>query len=70
MAFASGQLSFSKMRALTRIADGANETELLELAHHATAAHVEKLVRASRCVMGREIGVRSQISTILEKFVI
>jgi len=43
-AFASGQLSFSKVRALTRIADGANEAELLELAHHATAAKVEKVV--------------------------
>ena len=51
-AFASGQLSFSKVRALTRIADGANEAELLELAHHATASQVEKLVRAYRCVLG------------------
>jgi len=49
-AFASGQLSFSKVRALTRIADGVNEAELLELAHHATAAQVEKLVRAYRRV--------------------
>jgi hypothetical protein len=52
-AFKSGQLSFSKVRALTRIADGANEAELLELAHHATAAQVEKLVRAYRSVDGR-----------------
>ena len=49
-AFESGQLSFSKVRALTRIADGANEAELLDLAHHATAAQVENLVRAYRCV--------------------
>jgi hypothetical protein len=49
-AFESGQLSFSKVRALTRIADGANEAELLDLAHHATAAQVEKLVRAYRRV--------------------
>jgi hypothetical protein len=40
-AFASGQLSFSKVRALTRIADSSNEAQLLELAHHATAAQVE-----------------------------
>ena len=52
-AFESGQLSFSKVRALTRIADGANEADLLELAHHATAAQVEKLVRAYRNVDGR-----------------
>jgi hypothetical protein len=49
-AFESGKLSFSKVRALTRIADGANEAELLELAFHATAAQVEKLVRAYRSV--------------------
>ena len=47
-AFASGRLSFSKVRALTRIADGANEAELLELALHATAAQVEQLVRGYR----------------------
>ena len=52
-ALESGQLSFSKVRALSRIADGANEAELLELAHHATAAQVEKLVRAYRSVVGR-----------------
>jgi len=56
-AFKSGQLSFSKVRALTRIADGANEAELLELAHHATAAQVEKLARAFRRV-GRIAGRR------------
>ena len=49
-AFESGQLSFSKVRALTRIADPANEAKLLELAFHATAAQVEKLVRAYRRV--------------------
>ncbi len=47
-AFASGTLSFSKVRALTRIADDANEAELLELAFHATAAQVERLVRGYR----------------------
>ena len=48
--FATGQLSFSKVRAITRIADADNERELLELARHATAAQVEKLVRAYRHV--------------------
>jgi hypothetical protein len=52
-ALESGQLSFSKVRALTRIADRANEAKLLELAFHATAAQVEKLVRAYRWVDGR-----------------
>ena len=49
-AFASGQLSFSKVRALTRIANTDNEAELLDLARYATAAQVEKLVRAYRRV--------------------
>ena len=42
------ELSFSKVRALTRIATPANEEELLELARHATAAQVERIVRAWR----------------------
>ena len=47
-AFGSGRLSFSKVRALTRIAESKNEAELLELALYATAAQVEKLVRGYR----------------------
>jgi len=39
-----------KVRAVTRIADPENEKELLELARYATAAQVEKLVRAYRGV--------------------
>ena len=46
--FATGELSFSKVRAITRIAEPATEAELLELARHATAVQVEKLVRAYR----------------------
>jgi hypothetical protein len=51
--FASGELSFSKVRAVTRIADPENEKELLDLARYATAAQVEKLVRAYRGVERR-----------------
>ena len=43
-----GQLSFSKVRALTRIATPANEATMLELARHATAAQVETVVRGWR----------------------
>jgi len=49
-AYQSGRLSFSKVRALTRVADTVNEVEMLELAQQATAAQVEKLVRAYRRV--------------------
>ena len=45
-----GELSYSKVRALTRVATPANESELLDFARCATAAHVERLVRAWRRV--------------------
>ncbi len=44
-AFASGELSYSKVRALTRVASEATEPELVELGRHATGAQLEKLCR-------------------------
>src|SRR5262245_37894537 len=49
-AMARGEVSFSKVRALTRVATPANEEELLTFAKAGTAAHVEKVVRAWRRV--------------------
>jgi hypothetical protein len=49
-AMARGELSFSKVRALTRVATPANEQELLIFAKAGTAAHVEKVVRGWRRV--------------------
>jgi len=46
--FDKGQLSFSKVRAITRIADASNEEYLLMIADHGTAHHVEKLVSKYR----------------------
>ncbi len=43
--FARGQIAYSKVRAMTRVATPANEDVLLNIALHGTAAHVEKLVR-------------------------
>ena len=43
-------LSFSKVRAMTRIADASNEDYLLMIAKHGTAHHVEKLVSKFRTV--------------------
>ncbi|MEZ4416009.1 MAG: DUF222 domain-containing protein [Gemmatimonadota bacterium] len=40
-----GDLSFSKVRALTRVADADNETELLEIALTSTAHQLERVVR-------------------------
>jgi len=45
-ALGSGQLSYSVARALTRVATAENEAELVEVARHATAADMERLVRA------------------------
>ena len=45
-----GRLSYSKVRALTRVATVENEEELLDFALTGTAAHVETLVRAWRRV--------------------
>ncbi|HEY6322569.1 MAG TPA: DUF222 domain-containing protein [Thermoanaerobaculia bacterium] len=45
-----GEISYSKVRALTRIATPANEEELLRFGRAGTAAHVERLVRGMRLV--------------------
>lgn len=47
-AMAAGELSYSKVRALTRVATEATEADLLMIARHGTAAHVERLVRGFR----------------------
>ncbi len=47
-AMAEGKLSYSKARAMTRIADESNEDYLLNIAIHGTANHVENVVRAYR----------------------
>jgi hypothetical protein len=45
---ATGSLSYSKVRAMTRVADTATEAYFLNVALHGTAHQVEKLVRAFR----------------------
>jgi hypothetical protein len=47
-AFRKGQVSYSKVRAMTRFADESNEDYLLMIANHGTAHHVEKLVSQYR----------------------
>jgi len=49
-AFSSGSLSFSKVRAMTRVATNENEDFLLKIAKHGTASHIEKLVRKFKTV--------------------
>jgi hypothetical protein len=49
-AFAKGEVSYSQVRALTRVAEPSTEADLLALARHATAAQLERLVRGYRRV--------------------
>ncbi len=44
-AFRRGELSYSKLRAMTRVATAANEAELLDLARCSTAAQLERICR-------------------------
>ena len=47
-AFSSGRISYSKVRAMTRVATPENEELLLRIALHGTASHVERAVRLYR----------------------
>jgi hypothetical protein len=47
-ALARGEISYSKLRALTRVATPATEARLLAVARAGTAAHVERIVRGWR----------------------
>jgi hypothetical protein len=52
--FSRGELSYSKARAITRIATPEIEDELVEMARFATAAQLERLVRGYRRAVSRE----------------
>ncbi len=60
-AFAKGEISYSKVRAMTRVADAANESVLLHVARHGTAVHVEKLVRKYRWTQRRDAAKVAQL---------
>jgi len=49
-AFAAGEISYSKVRAMTRVATSENEDYLLNIARHGTASHVEAVVSKYRKV--------------------
>ena len=49
-ALRKGEVSYSKVRAMTRVATPENESELLQVALHGTASHVETQVRLYRKV--------------------
>jgi Domain of unknown function (DUF222)/HNH endonuclease len=55
-AFAAGELSYSKVRAVTRVATPQTQEQLVHLARHATGAQLEKLVRSYRGVLSATLG--------------
>ena len=59
-AFAKGELSYSKVRAMTRVATPANESVLVSVALNGTAGHVEKLVRKYRWAQRRDAAANAQ----------
>jgi Domain of unknown function (DUF222)/HNH endonuclease len=59
-AFARGELCYSQVRAVTRVATPETEADLLEIALHATAAQLETIVRAYRGVLELELGDSSE----------
>jgi len=52
--FAAGEFSYSKVRAITRVATPENEATLVNIARYATAAQLEVAVRAYRRVRRQE----------------
>lgn len=55
-AFARGELTFTKVRALTRVATPASEEALLELARALTASQLERALRTFRRLASEEAG--------------
>jgi len=49
-AFERGELSYAKVRAITRVATSGTEETLVEWARHGTASHLEQIVRGLRKV--------------------
>jgi Domain of unknown function (DUF222) len=59
-AFGRGQLCYSQVRALTRIATPETEADLIMVARHATAGQLEVIVRAYRGLLNRAAGTTAR----------
>ena len=55
-AFGRGELSYSKVRALSRVEEVADEAALIELSRNASAAQLERIIRGYRTVASIEAG--------------
>jgi Domain of unknown function (DUF222)/HNH endonuclease len=64
-AFRRGELSYSKVRAVTRVEDVSREAELVDLARAASAAQLDRIVRAyARCVEVERPDVRRRFVSL------
>ena len=63
-AFSTGTISYAKARAITRVATAATEVDLVNIAHNAPAAHVDRLVaglrRATTLADDNEVAARAE----------
>ncbi len=59
-AFQAGTVSYSKVRALTRVATPACEATLLDMARHATAGQTERIMRNYRQALSLGDGTKAQ----------
>jgi hypothetical protein len=66
--FAAGRLTYSKVRALTRVATPMNEGDLVMLAQYATAVQVERIVRAYRGVLTAEEATERANRQVVEQY--
>jgi nucleotide-binding universal stress UspA family protein len=65
-----GEVSYSKVRAMTRVATPQTEAELLEMARHSTAAQLEKICRYYRQatdVCGEQARAREDLRWVTER---
>ena len=60
-AFSRGELSYCKVRALSRVATPDTEGGLLEIARHATGAQLEKLVRGYGSALSATLGAAQRV---------
>jgi hypothetical protein len=63
-AFGRGELTFSKVRALTRVATGSSEEGLLDLAGALTASQLERALRAYRRVAAEDAAVAHELEYV------
>lgn len=67
--FLSGALSYSKVRAVSRVATEFNETELVELAELSTASQVERLCGGLRRAQSRRDEAAQAAAAVANQFV-